>query len=98
MKKFKQITVLAVAVLLLIGGFSLRGILKGGEERIGKKAALEAALADAGLTGVKVTDSSVDLERDLHSAWYEVEFESKGVDYEYSVDAVTGEILSSRTD
>ena len=32
--KFKRIMVLAVAVLLLIGGFSLRGILRGGEERI----------------------------------------------------------------
>ena len=62
---------------------------------IGRKAALRAALDDAGLSAGQVTDIDVELERGFRSVWYEVDFELKGCEYEYRVDAYTGEILRS---
>ena len=82
--------VLALAVLLIA--------VFGGEERIGKEAALQAALADAGLTRDQVRDVEIDLERGLRSGWYEIDFESGLTEYEYKVDAYSGEILSAKTD
>ncbi len=65
---------------------------------IGRKGALQAALDEAGLTADQVTDIDVELERSIGSSWYEVDFESGRLEYEYKVDAYTGEILFSATD
>ena len=65
---------------------------------IGKDAALQAALTDAGLTADQAVDIDIELERDLRSAWYEIDFECGRTEYEYKVNAYSGEILSARTD
>ena len=70
----------------------------GGSKKIGKNAALQAALEDAGLIPGEVTDIDIEYEKTLSSAWYEVDFESGKAEYEYRIDAYTGEILSSTTD
>lgn len=62
-------------------------------EYIGKEAALAAALADAGLTEDQVYDIDVELDSDGGIVRYEVDFETRDTEYEYDIDAVTGEIL-----
>ena len=95
MKMLKK-AVLMVLVLALV--VSVCGCAFGGNRRIGKKAALQAALDHAGLTSNQVTDIEIEFEKTLSSAWYEVDFESGRTDYDYRVDAYSGEILSSVTD
>ena len=67
-------------------------------KKIGKDAALQAALEDAGVTRDQVTDVDIELRRTLRSTWYEVDFEVMLTDYEYKIDAYTGEILSLKHD
>ena len=67
-------------------------------KKIGEKAALKAALEDAGFTPDEVTDIDIEYEKTPSSAWYEVDFESSRTNYEYRIDAYTREILSATTD
>ena len=59
---------------------------------IGREAALAAALRHAGLTQSEVTDVYVKADTDDGYAVYDVEFLSGGVEYDYEIDAVTGEV------
>ena len=70
MKVFKN-AVLTVLILALV--VSVCGCAFGGSKKIGKNAALQAALE-------------------------EVDFESGRAEYEYRINAYTGEVLSSATD
>ena len=63
---------------------------------IGKEAAVNAALAHAGLKRADVRDLKCELDRENGVMVYEVEFESGLFDYEYDIDAVTGKILKSK--
>ncbi len=87
-------SVLMIVVLAVL----LSGCVFGGPKKIGKDAALQIAMTDAGVTRDQIRDIDIELERELRSAWYEIDFESGRADYEYRIDAYTGEILSSRTD
>jgi len=51
------------------------------------------ALQDAGLKESDVRDLEVDLDRDDGTVHYDVDFEKSGDDYDYDIDARTGEIL-----
>lgn len=95
MKRFKRFVLFVFMLALLL---SACGCAFGGSKTIGKVAALQAALDQAGLTAEQVTDIDIELERGIGSSWYEVDFESGRVEYEYRVDASSGEILSSATD
>lgn len=90
-------TVLIVLIVLVILGGAIGGyfIWKHTSSYIGRDAALQAALKDAGLNAAAVFDTSVEFDHNKYSAWYDLDFETHGMDYEYSVDAVTGEILYS---
>ena len=68
------------------------------EELIGRESALAAALADAGLAENDVYDIGIELDRRLRSVCYEVDFETASTEYEYDIDAVTGEVLNSRSE
>ncbi len=94
----KGIKKCVLAVLILAMALSLCACAFGGAKKIGKDAALQAALTDAGLTKDKVVDIDVEFEREGGSAWYEVDFESGKLDYEYKIDAATGNVLASSTD
>ena len=76
----------------------LSGCAFGGAKRIAKSEALQIALTDAGLTKDQVVDVDIELERNVRSVWYEIDFESGRSEYEYRIDAYSGEILSGRTD
>ena len=95
MKFFRKAIVIVTVLALVV---ALCGCAFGGSKKIGKKAALQAALEDAGLTRNEVTDVDVEYEKALSSAWYEVNFESGMAEYEYRIHAYTGEVLSSATD
>lgn len=60
---------------------------------IGTAAAMEIAMKDAGLEVSQLRSRDAEFERSPYSAWYEIELETHGMEYDYTVDAVTGEIL-----
>ena len=95
MKVMKK-AVLIVVVLALVAAACVYAF--GDSKRIGKDAALQIALEDAGLTRDEVTDVDIEFEKTPSSAWYEVDFESGRTDCEYRIDAYSGEILSSAAD
>ena len=65
-------------------------------KRIGKEAAMKIALADSGVEERRVGDVEVELERTTGGEYYEVEFDFGAYEYEYRIDAVTGEVLYAR--
>ena len=93
MNKIRKCVLLFTILVMMLSGCAF-----GGEKMIGKDAALQAALTDAGLTADQAVDIDIELERDLRSAWYEIDFECGRTEYEYKVNAYSGEILSARTD
>lgn len=96
MKNIKK-GILVVLVFAFV--FTGCGFIFGSKEKIGKDAALEIALKDAKLTLEQVSDIDIELERSLfHSARYEIDFESGRTEYEYRINAYTGEIISSKRD
>ena len=62
-------------------------------EEIGEDAALEIALKDAGLTKDAVDYSNSHLDYDDGRTEYEVEFRQGNTEYDYTIEAYTGEIL-----
>ena len=96
MKNIKK-GILIVLVFTFV--FTGCGFIFGSKEKIGKDAAREIALKDAKLTLEQVSDIDIELERSLfHSARYEIGFESGRTEYEYKINAYTGEIISAKTD
>ena len=93
MKNIRRSVVFVVILAVVLSGCAF-----GGAKRIAKSEALQIALTDAGLTKDQVVDVDIELERNVRSAWYEIDFESGRSEYEYRIDAYSGEILSGRTD
>ena len=93
MKNIRRSIVFVVILAVVLSGCAF-----GGAKRIAKSEALQIALTDAGLTKDQVVDVDIELERNVRSAWYEIDFESGRTEYEYRIDAYSGEILSGRTD
>ena len=89
----KILTILLVIVLLgaAIGGFF---IYRHVSSTIGKDAAVQIALKDAGIE----RNQAYDLEVDYEHGYYEVDFESGKGDFSYRIDARTGEILTGGID
>ena len=105
MKKIKEYfnnpkkVILSVIVLFVICGivfFAGSAILN--KVLIGKKEAKRIALADAGISADDVSKIWIDLDFAHGSFEYEVEFYSKGNEYEYTIDGKSGEIISKDTD
>ena len=65
---------------------------------IGVDAAKQIALSHAGLDGAGVRFEEVELDREGQKAVYEMEFYFDGVEYEYKVDALSGEVLKSKVE
>ena len=94
MKKAHK-TVLIVLVVLLVIGAAVGGcfIYRHNSMYIGKDAALQIALSDAGVSPAAVREKDTEFERGRNGAWYDIDFETAGMEYSYSLDAATGEIL-----
>ena len=89
-------TVLIVLVVLLVIGAAVGGyfIYRHNSMYIGRDAALQIALNDAGVSPAAVREKDAEFEPSQNGAWYDIDFETAGMEYSYSLDAVTGEILS----
>lgn len=61
---------------------------------IGEQAAMDAALAEAGLTANDVTELKAELDTDDAIVHYDVDFKSGGKEYDVDVDATTGAIIT----
>ncbi len=59
------------------------------------KEAKESALKHAGLDENQVSDVDVDLDRDNGKLIYEVDFNSGNTEYDYDINAETGEVISA---
>ena len=82
-----------IIAILLICALCLSGCSMFQSKRIGKDAALDIALKDAGIEKTKAVDISVEYESDRYNKWYDVEFDSGNMEYDYQIQAETGEIL-----
>lgn len=60
---------------------------------IGREKAVEIALSHAGLSQSNVRDLDVEKDKKKGSIVYEVDFEANGYEYDYDIDAATGEIV-----
>ena len=67
-------------------------------QEIGEDAALEIALKDAGLSKNEVDYSNAHLDYDDGRTEYEVDFRKGNMEYDYSIDAFTGEILEHESE
>ena len=90
----KKALIIILIILLLgaaIGGFF---IYRRVSSTIGRNAATEIALRDAGLERNQAYDIDVDYEH----GFYEVDFESAKGEFSYRIDGRTGEILTGGID
>ena len=96
MKKGWKTAIIVLIVLVVIGG-AVGGYFAWRHQTlyIGGDKALQTALDHAGLTAAQVYDIDTEFEKERSSAWYEVDFETMGTEYEYIIDAASGSILSS---
>ena len=65
---------------------------------IGMEAAQQAALAHAGVAAADATFLEAEYDWDDGRMVYEVEFRSGGVEYEYEIDALTGEVVKYQSE
>lgn len=68
------------------------------ESYIGNDAALGIALSNAGFERSQVSDIDVELENERGTVFYEVSFDTQTTEYDYVIDAFTGDILQSWTE
>ena len=94
-KTLKNILIALLVIVIIgaaIGGYF---IYRYKTNYIGADAALNIALEDADATVTMIYSDDVEFEKTRHSAWYEVEFDTHQNEYDYIIDAITGEILNS---
>lgn len=60
---------------------------------IGKEKAKAAALTHSKVGEHQITKIEIDFDNEFNNAVYEIEFETDDVEYEYLIDAITGEVL-----
>lgn len=65
---------------------------------IGDQAAINAALSHAGFAQGDVYDLSVELDLDDAVVHYDVDFKQGGMEYDYDINATTGEIIYSKAE
>ena len=93
-KTLKKILAAVLAVVIIgaaIGGYF---IYRYKTDYIGKNDALHIALDNAKTVATMIYSDDVEFEMSRNSAWYEVEFDTHQNEYDYIIDAVTGEILN----
>ncbi len=67
------------------------------KDYIGKDEAKAIALNHAGVNESAIRDYEIELDKDYNSVVYEIDFESNDTEYEYEIDAYTGEVLKSQS-
>ena len=79
-------------------GSSMKNTADTGNKQIGIEAAKQIALADAKVALKDVTFIKAELDNEDGRAVYEIEFYSGNVEYDYDIDALSGEIISNDFD
>ncbi len=79
-------------------GSSMKNTVDAGNKQIGIEAAKQIALADAKVALKDVTFIKTELDNEDGRAVYEIEFYSGNVEYDYDIDALSGEIISNDFD
>ena len=100
-KNYKIIITFLIVLILTELAVSYYLIEKFHENYLSKTEVLTVALDRAGLRETDVRDTEVEFKHKGAQAWYEVEFEQTAppcLEYTYSIDAETGEILFSQTE
>ena len=88
----------AVLLLTVIVSLSACGHVKAGAETetlLTRDEAISLALADAQLTEEDVYDLDAELDRERGTPVWEVDFDTRELEYSYDIHAETGEILRS---
>ena len=98
MKKKIALILAIVLLVLLIAGAAVWCFAFYSSGRIGAAAAKQAALTDAGFTESQVKALDADYENDDGFKYYEVSFIVGTTEYEYAIDAFTGEVLNVKTE
>lgn len=94
-KAVKTVLIILLVVVLIgaaIGGYF---IYRHTTTYIGRRAAEDIAFADSGLSMTEVKKIESEFEKSRYGAWYDVDIDSFGMDYDYIIDARTGEIINS---
>lgn len=65
---------------------------------IGEDAAKKAALGHAGFDESAVTELKIELDTDDGTVHYDVDFKQGGMEYDYDINATTGEIMQSKSE
>ena len=93
------IILLVLLLIAAIGAGSIYGISSFAKKNaIGADAAVNFALVDAGVLPEQARVDRVDFEYEHGRFVYEIEFVAEGVDYEYTIQAYTGEVLEKETE
>lgn len=87
----KRIFAVAAVSAMVLGAFTGCG----NRADIGRDAALEVALSDAGVNESDTTRLTVSEDRDDGRKTYDVKFDAAGKEYDYEIQASDGRILSS---
>ena len=85
------VVVVAAAICTWYFGFYTAGTIGGG-------AAKAAALNDAGLTAAQVSGLESDFENEDGFKYYEVSFIYNAMEYEYAIDAASGQVLHMKSE
>ena len=100
MKKSIKILIICVlaAALIAAGVIYLVRQTRNDELLIGEERARQIALSDAGLAANQVTKTKTKLKLDDGVWYYDVEFRTIALEYEYEIEAYTGAILEKDID
>ena len=90
----KTIFAVAIATFLILALFT--GCQDTSGERLDRESAKLIALDHANISVENTRDLEIDLDREWGVLLYEVSFEAGSLEYEYEIDAYSGEILFER--
>ncbi len=93
-------TVLIILLVIVLIGATVGGyfIYRHTTTYIGRRAAEDIAFADSGLSMTEIKKIDSEFEKTRYGAWYDVDIDTFTMDYDYIIDARTGEILNSVTE
>ena len=97
MNKKTRIILIAAVVIIAVAAVAVFFVMRG-NSYIGKAAAFECAYKDAGVTADEVIEKDAEFEKKGGKAWYDVEFETFTTEYDYTIDARTGDVLNGRSE
>jgi hypothetical protein len=100
MKSLKYVVAAMVMALAIIGSnvYATTQVSTPSQEYIVEKDATQKALSQAGFQESEVSRLHVESEHDDGTFVYEVEFSVDATEYEYDIDAKTGEVVKSETE